>query len=61
VLAHPSAGAVLSLCFVAQAYEHAEAVVRCFAELPFGAELLVQARRAAPRTARCCRPMTPEC
>ncbi|GFR44340.1 hypothetical protein Agub_g5556, partial [Astrephomene gubernaculifera] len=40
-----SAGALLSLCFVAQAYEHAVEVVGAFAELPFGAELLVQIDR----------------
>ncbi|KAG2488883.1 hypothetical protein HYH03_012677 [Edaphochlamys debaryana] len=40
-----SAGALLSLCFVAQAYEHAEAIVHAFADLPFGAELLVQIDR----------------
>ncbi|PNH05463.1 Protein VAC14 [Tetrabaena socialis] len=40
-----SAGALLSLCFVAQAYDHAVEVVHAFADLPFGAELLVQIDR----------------
>eukprot|EP00198_Chlamydomonas_reinhardtii_P009884 XP_001699221.1 predicted protein [Chlamydomonas reinhardtii] len=40
-----SAGALLSLCFVAQAYDHAVDIVHAFADLPFGAELLVQVDR----------------
>ncbi|GIL89811.1 hypothetical protein Vretimale_16501 [Volvox reticuliferus] len=40
-----SAGALLSLCFVAQAYDHAVEIVHAFADLPFGAELLVQIDR----------------
>ncbi|KXZ45904.1 hypothetical protein GPECTOR_49g488 [Gonium pectorale] len=40
-----SAGALLSLCFVAQAYDHAADIVNAFADLPFGTELLVQIDR----------------
>ena len=43
------AGALLSLCFVAQAYDHAVDIVHAFADLPFGAELLVQVRQQGSR------------
>ncbi|KXZ45906.1 hypothetical protein GPECTOR_49g490 [Gonium pectorale] len=36
------AGALLSLCFVAQAYDHAADIFNAFADLPFSTELLVQ-------------------
>ena len=37
-----SAGALLSLCFLAGAYEHAFALIQAFCELPMGVEVLVQ-------------------
>ena len=39
-----SAGALLSLCFLAGAYEHAFALIQAFCELPMGVEVLVQVR-----------------
>ncbi len=38
-----SAGATLSLCLLARAYEHAAAVVAAFADIPVTVEVLVQA------------------
>lgn len=40
-----SAGALLSLCFLTQAYDHACDIVHSFATLPIGAEVLVQMDR----------------
>ena len=37
-----SAGALLSLCFLAGAYEHAFALIQEFGTLPMGVEVLVQ-------------------
>jgi hypothetical protein len=39
-----SAGALLSLCFLAGAYEHAFALIQEFGTLPMGVEVLVQVR-----------------
>lgn len=40
-----SAGAVLSLCFLAGAYSHACDVITAYADLPMGVEVLVQIDR----------------
>ncbi|KAK9810224.1 hypothetical protein WJX72_006988 [[Myrmecia] bisecta] len=40
-----SAGALLSLCFLAQAYSHASDLIHVFATLPMGVEVLVQIDR----------------
>lgn len=40
-----SSGALLSLCLLAQAYDHACEIMGCFAALPLGAEVLVQLDR----------------
>ena len=40
-----SAGAVLSLCFLAGAYSHACDVITAYAHLPMGVEVLVQIDR----------------
>lgn len=40
-----SAGAVLSLCFLAGAYSHACDVITAYAHLPMGVEVLVQVDR----------------
>ncbi|GAX78869.1 hypothetical protein CEUSTIGMA_g6308.t1 [Chlamydomonas eustigma] len=40
-----STGAVLSLCFLAQAYDHAFDMIQCFRSLPMGAEVLLQMDR----------------
>ncbi|CAL8466856.1 g6392 [Coccomyxa elongata] len=40
-----SLGAVLSLCFLSEAYGHAYELASCFAELPMGVEVLVQIDR----------------
>lgn len=39
-----SAGAVLALCFLAEAYAHASDLVMAFATIPVGVEVLVQVR-----------------
>jgi vacuole morphology and inheritance protein 14 len=39
------AGALLGLCFLAQAYSHACDLIECFTTLPVGAEVLVQVDR----------------
>jgi hypothetical protein len=43
--APPPAGALLGLCLLAQAYEHAVDLINCFSSLPVGAEVLVQLDR----------------
>ncbi|CAL5227221.1 g10142 [Coccomyxa viridis] len=40
-----SLGAVLSLCFLSEAYGHAYELASCYAELPMGVEVLVQIDR----------------
>lgn len=45
-----SAGATLSLCLLARAYEHAAAVVAAFADIPVTVEVLVQVSFSCPET-----------
>lgn len=47
-----SAGALLSLCLLCRAYDHAADVVACFAELPVTLEVLVQV--GSPPLLLCC-------
>jgi vacuole morphology and inheritance protein 14 len=46
-----SAGATLSLCLLARAYEHAAAVVAAFADIPVTVEVLMQVPPLPPATA----------
>lgn len=48
-----SAGALLSLCLLARAYEHAARIVEAFAELPVTLEVLVQVPAPIPHLLVC--------